>query len=291
MPLITGDTKLFGVLSQGATFTLSPCIHNRAAKLMHKDLVYMHFDLASDRVAAFLDVFWHLGGQGLNVTMPHKNLVASLVESSGLESVNTLVRGDKGWHGYSTDGEGFMRGLDRASVKISEFDFIIILGSGGAAQAILNSIAKETIERPPMIIVHRRSNLNDQKIRDAISLGPSQLLTLRRMTPQDFDDTLRSTKGLRRLVIQATSAPKAGDDMSAYAPAMEHLTAADCVIDIIYDHPSQIYFSAIRLGLKCLDGLPMLIEQARLSQFLWWKKAASFDELVWAIKESGWKSR
>jgi hypothetical protein len=35
----------------------------------------------------------------------------------------------------------------------------------------------------------------------------------------------------------------------------------------------------------------MLIEQARLSQFLWWKKSASYEDMLFAIKNSGWPRR
>ena len=291
MPSISGDTKLFGLLSHGATFTLSPAMHNAAARSFHKDLVYAHFDLPAAKVREFLDVFWHMGGQGLNVTMPHKNLVASLVKTENLESVNTLVRTDSGWSGYSTDGEGFLRGLQRSQVAISDFDAVIVMGSGGSAQAILRAIAAATTERPPITVIHRRSKNNDQRILDAVSAAPVQMLTFRSLDPESFTDTLSQTEGLKRLIIQATSAPKNGDTLKDYARALDFMSAEDVLVDLIYDNPSDLYFSAIARGLRCLDGLPMLIEQTRLSQFLWWGKAATYEEMTHAIKQSGWQGR
>jgi shikimate dehydrogenase len=291
MALITGDTKLLGLLGHETSYTLSPAMHNHAAKNLHKDAVYVNFDLRAEYVKEFLGIFWQLGGVGLNVTVPHKSLVASLVETDGLTAVNTLVRNETGWTGYSTDGEGFLHGLSRAKATIQDFEAVIILGSGGSAQSILGAIAQATMEKPPITIIHRRSKNHDAKIHEAVSKAPVQILTFRGLTPEAFADTLENLQGIKKLVIQATSAPKNGDNLARYSSAIKLLTPDDLLVDIIYDQPSDIYFEAIRLGLNCLDGMPMLIEQARLSQFLWWKKSASYDDMLYAIKHSGWRPR
>ena len=286
MPPISGDTLLYGLLSQGAKYTLSPAMHNRAAKILGKDLLYAHFDLKAERVKDFLLLFWHMNGQGLNVTMPHKNLVASLVKTEGLESVNTLVRSPLGWTGYSTDGDGFLLGLHKAHANISDFDAVIILGSGGAAQSILRSIALTTAERPLMTIIHRRSKAADQKLRNAISVAPVQMLTLRSMDETSFIDTMKESLGLKRLIIQATSAPKHGNTLPGYVPALDFMTTEDLLVDLIYDQPSELYSVATQRGLPTQDGLPMLIEQARLSQKLWWGESVTYEDLERAIEEA-----
>ena len=285
MPPITGDTLLYGLLSQGAKYTRSPAIHNRSAKALDKNALYAHFELEPDQVKDFLTLFWHSNGQGLNITVPYKNLVASLVEANGLESVNTLVRGPSGWIGHSTDGDGFLRGLRQVNSKIEDFDAVIILGSGGAAQSILRSIALATAEIPPMIIIHRRSKASDQKIRDAIAVSPIQMLTLRSMDEASFIDTMQGSRGLKRLIIQATSAPKHGNNLAGYVPGLDFMTNEDLLIDLIYDEPSELYRVATQKDLPTQDGLPMLIEQARLSQFLWWGESVSYEELESAIKD------
>jgi shikimate dehydrogenase len=289
MGTITGETKLFGLLSHGASFTLSPAMHNHAARVLHKDFVYVNFDVQPGRVSEFLDLFWHIGGLGLNVTMPHKTQVASLVRCNGLTSVNTITRDADEWKGHSTDGEGFIRGLARSGIKPDDFDVVVLLGSGGAAQAVLSAIAIATIERPLVTVIHRRSNHHDELIRKAVSVAPVQMITLRKMDPASVTDTLRQTKGLRRLLIQATSAPKMGDSLESYRSVIDEMTPEDFLVDLIYDRPSDLYFSAILSDRRCQDGLPMLIEQARLSQSLWWGQSASYDEMLIAIKQSGWR--
>ena len=282
-PRLSGDTKLLGILSHGANFSLSPAIHNHSAKILGINEVYVPFDLPSDYVKTFLDIFWHLGGRGLNVTMPHKNLVATLVPSDGLASVNTLVRTELGWKGFSTDGEGFLAGLAQASASIRDFDAVIILGSGGSAQAVLAAIAKATKDHPIIAVIHRRSKNNDHHIFAAVADDPVLMLTIRSLDAESFTDTLRETQNLRRLVIQATNAPKHGNSLQGYVQALEYLSKEDLLVDLIYDQPSALYLDALGRDLRCMNGLPMLIEQARLSQVLWWGKSANYDVLVAAL--------
>jgi shikimate dehydrogenase len=264
-------------------------MHNHAAELFRKDLIYINFDLPSEKVANFLDIFWHMGGQGLNVTMPHKNLVADIVNSHGLKSVNTLIRTNTGWSGHSTDGEGFLRGLDRINANVNDFDMVIVLGNGGAAQAVVSAIAGSTINRPLPVVIHRRSRGNDSRMYAQQEDIGVQILTFRDLSPQSFIDTMKSSADLRRLIIQATSAPKHGDSMANLISGLDYMSQQDVLVDLIYDKPSELYFAAIARGLRCQDGLPMLIEQARLSQHLWWGKAAAYDELLAGIKKSGWQ--
>jgi shikimate 5-dehydrogenase len=75
-------------------------------------------------------------------------------------------------------------------------------------------------------------------------------------------------------------------------PALKEFTGAlseyqGSLVDLIYDKPSALYFTALHRGIKAQDGLPMLIEQARLSQKLWWGKSASYEDLALAIKNTG----
>ena len=50
-------------------------------------------------------------------------------------------------------------------------------------------------------------------------------------------------------------------------------------MDLVYGKPSAIFQSLKQKGKICQDGLPMLIEQARKSQELWWGEAAPFKEI------------
>lgn len=282
--LIHGETKLIGLLGQNATYTLSPSMHNNAIQQFGLDLIYVNFDLPAAHVQHFLDVFWHLGGAGLNITKPHKGLVASLIPDCGLGSVNTLVRGTKTWEGHSTDGEGFARGLERLGLNLGAIETLVVLGAGGAAQAVIQhalSIPDTSLQK---VVVLRR-NGNHDGILSVLTRGRVELNCLQ-WAPEGLRQALQTSKHTRSLLVQAASVS------NTHAPALQEFTDAligfsGAFVDLIYDKPSALYFSALHHGIKAQDGLPMLIEQARLSQKLWWGRSASYDDMAAAIKNTG----
>jgi shikimate 5-dehydrogenase len=72
------------------------------------------------------------------------------------------------------------------------------------------------------------------------------------------------------LVIQASAAPKNGDDLAWLIPSFKNHHGA--FSELIYQGPSALLAHTIKARIKNQDGLPMLIEQARLAQKLWFQK-------------------
>ena len=282
---IDGSTKLLGLLGQNAFYTLSPSMHNRAIQIFGLDQIYMNFDLVQESVGTFLDLFWKLGGVGLNITKPHKNLVASLLPGGKLGSVNTLVRSSDGWLGYSTDGAGFAAGLERMDVNLEDIEHLVMMGSGGAAQSIIDYLVKLPQKKLQTIHVLRRGTHRDEQLMDLVS-DKKIKLKFQNWSTSDLSKSLLHSKDQKTLLVQGASVS------SNLEPALKEFTSAlagyqGAFVDLIYDKPSALYFAALNSGIKAQDGLPMLIEQARLSQKLWWGKAASYEDLVLAIKNTG----
>lgn len=282
MPPISGETKLLGLLGRNTPYTLSPALHNHALKLNQLDQVYVNFDLPEDSVASFLDVFWNLGGMGLNVTKPYKSLVASLVSGCDLESVNTLVRGEHGWKCYSTDGAGFARGLKKIHCEAEDVSHLVLLGNGGSSQAIAKYFLSLSNTALKSLQIMRRSHESDALFLK-MKRRPSVELKIVDWSVEDFKNCLKETPD-STLLVQATSAPSHGDDLRELLPALQKFNGY--FTDIVYDKPSSIYFELLNRGQKSQDGLSMLIEQARLSQELWWGKSASYEELAKALKQT-----
>lgn len=261
-PTIDGETKLMGVLGEGIAYTRSPALHNRAAALLGINVAYLPLPLPEANVASFLDAAWAMGAVGFNVTTPHKQLVAKLVPADGLSSVNTLYRGAEGWLSASTDGAGFARGLARLGRDVGSFRRVVILGDGGAARAIQEYIRSSVVPVPEIVVLSRTSK--------------AEPLTLTNLAAKV------GGAGAETLVVQATSAPQRGDDLAALVPALDGFGGV--LVDLVYGKPSALYFSAIARDLVAQDGEAMLIEQARLSQELWWGRSAGYDELARALR-------
>jgi shikimate dehydrogenase len=284
---VNGETRLLGIVGENIAYTRSPAMHNRAAALLRLDQIYLPFPLPAAALGGFLDVFWRLGGVGLNVTTPHKTAVAELLRARGVpdvpQSVNTLYRprgGDPAafWAAVSTDGEGFARGLARMSVDAAALEEVVMIGSGGAALALAAHLGAHGT-RLRRLTVLRRSSRGDAALKAAV---PARLsLRCEDLTLATLTAALKG-KGETCLLVQATNAPQAGDDLQGLTPALK--TFAGFVTDIVYGKPSALYFAALAKDLKAQDGEAMLIEQARLSQQLWWGKAASYEDMAAALR-------
>jgi shikimate dehydrogenase len=123
--MISGETRLVGLLGDSVSGSLSPVMQNAAFAVRGLDWAYVPLPVRADQLEAALDGLVPLGFAGANVTTPHKLAVARLV-GADVPSVNTLVVRDGQLHGTSTDA---------AILGELEFERAAILGDGGAAAA------------------------------------------------------------------------------------------------------------------------------------------------------------
>lgn len=286
---IDGKTKILGLIGHGISHTLSPLIHNFTAKELGLNCVYLPFDIAPQHLATTLPSLWQLGAIGFNVTVPHKVAVGQIVTGSPI-SVNTLYRAAKvetkaassghseGFSATSTDGEGFCTGLSHMGVDISSVKRLVILGSGGAVQALLSHFHTQSLQFDDITIL-RRSPTHDEALKACYSYSS---LNFASFDSSSLATALRAPPSTDSLLIQATSAPLRGDDLAWLLEDLGEDFAGykGSVADLVYGQPSELYQEAKRLGLRCQDGLPMLIEQARAAQLLWWQQAGSYDAIL-----------
>ncbi|MFL6243452.1 MAG: shikimate dehydrogenase family protein, partial [Acidimicrobiia bacterium] len=115
--VITGATRVVGVIGDPVGHSRSPAMHNAAFDALGLDWVYLAFPVARGDGAAAVRAVTTLGLTGLNVTMPHKADAATACddlasEAAALGAVNTVVNADGVLVGHSTDGDGFLHALD-----------------------------------------------------------------------------------------------------------------------------------------------------------------------------------
>jgi shikimate dehydrogenase len=123
--MISGETRLVGLLGDPVSQSLSPLMQNAAFAARGLDWAYVPLPVTSERLHDAVRGLVALGFAGANVTTPHKLAVAGLVDADG-PSVNTLVVRDGRVVGHSTDA---------AILTELEFRRTAILGDGGAAVA------------------------------------------------------------------------------------------------------------------------------------------------------------
>ena len=86
------------------------------------DYVYVPLRVAPEGLHAAIDGMRALNIRGLNVTIPHKVAVMSLLDDVDeralkIGAVNTVVNDDSVLKGYNTDATGFLTALQNAGVE------------------------------------------------------------------------------------------------------------------------------------------------------------------------------
>src|SRR3972149_1955893 len=137
--------KLFGVLGDPVSHSLSPVMHNAAFKALGMDCEYHAFRVGPADLHDAIHGAHALGFGGLNLTIPLKEKALEIVKPSELAeqigAVNT-VDFKNGIVGYNTDGIGAKMALVENGIDIKG-KRILLLGAGGAARAIAFQLAKD----------------------------------------------------------------------------------------------------------------------------------------------------
>lgn len=235
--------------------SLSPVIHNAAFRHHGDNWSYVAYPIEPGDAGSAIAAMRSGGLQGLNVTMPHKDAVADLVDeldasAESIHAVNTVVRMSDGrLRGYSTDGEGLLRAIrinanwDPAGKKVC------VLGAGGAARSAIDAFTRAGVAS--IFVVNRTVEKATQAI------GESKVAVVGSQRNIDECD----------IVFNATSVGM-GTDESLVSPELLH--EGQLVIDAVY-HPleTRLLRDAKSRGATVLDGLWMLIHQACVAQALW----------------------
>lgn len=193
---------------------------------------------------------------GMNVTLPHKGAALALADRASAEAreigaANLLVRRDGGIYADNTDVHGFLEPLLQSSPKTRRCgQKLVMLGAGGAARAAL--VALESLN-PEQIIVLNRTDSRAEALASRRPLAKAQPWSQRQAAIRDA-----------ALLVNTSKAGMRGADALALEP--EGLKPGALVYDLIYT-PLQtpLLKAAQARGYETLNGLPMLIAQARPS--------------------------
>lgn len=153
------STDRYGVIGYPVSHSRSPVIHRLFAAQTHQDMRYDLLEAEPADLERALDEFRQSGGKGLNVTVPHKQAVAMLVDSMSERAriagaVNTITFRDDAMLGDNTDGFGLVRDLSQNLVIGISGSDILVLGAGGATRGVLHPLLEEA---PASIVIANRT--------------------------------------------------------------------------------------------------------------------------------------
>ncbi len=240
----------------------SPVIQGAMLGALGLDIPYTPHVVRRGELPQYLAWARDSGVSGFNATMPHKEDLLPLLDhidpaARAMGAVNTVCLRDGKWVGFNTDGAGAAAAL-RDSLGIDPAGMTVtLLGAGGAAKAVALALAASRAER---VFVCNRTVERAQTLCAQDPLG--------RLAPAEFDpETLVRCAARSRLLVNCTNLGMAGcPHQFADFSFLDALPPGAGVFDLIY-HPArtELLSQAKRRGLKTLNGLPMLVNQAVLA--------------------------
>ena len=135
--MIGGRTRVFALLGDPVSHSLSPAMQNAAFRVLGIDAVYVPLPCPPEQVGALMRSLASAGGGG-NVTVPHKEVAASVLDRASdrvaeLGTCNTFWWDEDCLRGDTTDVDGILAAVDRLGV---DADAWLVIGTGGSARAV-----------------------------------------------------------------------------------------------------------------------------------------------------------
>ena len=148
---------IYAVTGNPVLHSLSPVLMNAAFASAQTNAVYLK--LCADTVSEVLEMVYRLNIKGLNITAPFKNemfqvLEQQSTESCQVEAVNCYYKTDNGYVGTNTDIAGVAQSI-AAFLPGLAMKKAVIIGSGGAAPAVIAALQKFNI---PVLVAARNAN-------------------------------------------------------------------------------------------------------------------------------------
>lgn len=283
--MITGKTKLLGVIGDPVEHSLSPVMHNAALAHLGLDYVYVPLPVKKGDLERALAGFTAIELVGFNATIPHKQAIIPYLnritpEAQQVGAVNTIWRTEAGWEGTNTDVAGFiapLQSLDRNWSNITP----VILGNGGAARAVIVGCAK--LGCPEIAVVGRNMEKLEQFQGSWANTGLAA--AIKTYLWEDLPRLVSQTQ----LIVNTTPigmSPHA-DASPVEAETFKELPNGAIAYDLIYTpRPTRFLQLAQDNGDALIfDGLEMLIQQGAAALELWLQQATPVEIMRSALSD------
>jgi shikimate dehydrogenase len=267
--MVTAETRLVGLIGDPVSHSLSPCMQNAAFAARGLDWAYVPLPVPAERLEDAVEGLVALGFAGANVTIPHKTAVVGycdeldeIAERAG--SVNTLVVREGRVLASSTDGPAVVSLVDAGGASV------LLLGAGGAAQAVATSlldagaaalaVAARNAERAHALVARLKTLFPDRDVGAVEGWPPAEDATL---------------------VVNATPVRE---------EALVRIRREQQVVDLAYnpDRRATALVEAARTAgcNRVVDGLEVLVAQGAQSFERWTGIPAPLDVMDAALRPS-----
>lgn len=242
----------YGLIGKTLKHSLSPEIHKH-----FYDYNYSLIELEENQVGSFLK---EENFNAVNVTIPYKETVMPFLTKIDLLAqkigcVNTIKReADGSLTGYNTDYFGFLYLLKSNGIVV-ENKKVIVLGSGGASKTVctvLNDLGAKNVT-----VISRSGEDNYQNI------------------SKHFD---------AQIIVNTTPVGMFPNNLETPLD-LSNFNCVQAVVDVIYNPlKTKLLLDAQKLNINCVNGLGMLVAQAKMAAEIFLDKKIDDSEIERVIK-------
>ncbi|HXR27885.1 MAG TPA: shikimate dehydrogenase [Candidatus Baltobacteraceae bacterium] len=268
-------SKRVVLIGHPVSHSLSAAMQQAAFDAAGLDVQYELLDRTPLQLAGAIDELRDESYLGANVTIPHKEKVALLMdrvaeEAQATGAVNTITREGKRLIGHNTDVGAFRIALDALVGRQKMPRTAVVLGAGGGARAVVHGLITEGFQR--IIVFNRHLHRAENLVR---FFGRSAAHMELKAMPW-HESVIEAELAKAKVLINA-SAVGLGTDISP-VPA-ELLPPELLVLDLIYTpRDTRLLRDAKAAGAAAtMNGEVMLLHQGAAAFQLWTGQEAPVD--------------
>lgn len=278
-------TSTIALLGHPVAHSISPRFQQAALDAAGVDARYEAWDVAPADLPIAVERLRGGSMLGANVTIPHKEAVARLVDRPDalverMGAANTIVRRDGLLHATNTDVTGILHALADAGVEVRG-RAVLLLGAGGAARAVVVAMRRAGAARLTV------ANRTLDRARALAALAGDALAT-EVVTLDAGDAGLRAAARAAAVVINATPLGMAhGPDPQATPLPGDCFARGQVAFDLVYVPERTPFLAAAEAaGAQPLGGLAMLVHQGAESFRLWTGREPPLEVMFAAAREA-----
>jgi shikimate dehydrogenase len=266
------STKTYCIIGDPIHHSLSPAMQNAAFAAKGLNCTYIAFRVPEAELKESIESLRSINIAGFNVTTPHKIQVMKHLdelESTAIKAaaVNTVNNIEGIFRGYNTDVYGFIEPLRKRQVDFRGMH-VLLLGSGGAARAVVVALAEQNGIAKLVI-----ANRDMQRANEIANLGAGLGMKCE-VVPLDKASDYSTACDL---IVNATTL---GMHNESSVIDHEHIQKGSIVYEIVY-RPlvTDLIENAKYAQASVVYGYEMLIEQGAKAFEIWTGLSAPRDAM------------
>lgn len=239
-------------------FLIAKKLSHSFSKPIHNELADYSYDYKELEESELDDFFSKKDFDGLNVTIPYKTAVMKYLdyispEAEKIGAVNTVLKKDSALYGYNTDYYGFCYLLKEVGAELCGKD-VVIIGRGGAAKTV-------------------------KCVCEDMGAKTVRFLTREIIATKKIEPFLSA-----QILVNATPVGMYPDNLNAPID-ITLFKECEAFLDLIYNPAcTKMILDAQKTGIKTVNGLGMLVAQAKKAAEIFCGKSIA-DEEIERIKE------